>query len=241
MFEVARLRTLFNNKPEIKDRIVKRYKLIVDEYNSRNLRWYWSKHKLDQLIKDEFEGHKGKWVTINGKHIFIREGESLEEATQRLKPSKEYRIEGQKDETEAKIIRSALKKLPKEDLEGINKITIVDEADFYRIGGDRIKCDASFTKSTGELRIERYLLTDPELNRVMYHEVAHNKWRQLSLSDQGNWNNVYHRGLKMGYKFPSFYATKSAEEAFAECYAFDKDGRSGKVDGIFMSHLRHII
>jgi len=37
----------------LKERIVKRYKLIVDEYNSRNLRWYWSKHKLDQLIKEE--------------------------------------------------------------------------------------------------------------------------------------------------------------------------------------------
>lgn len=36
-----------------RNRIVKRYRLIVDEYNSRKLRWYWSKHKLDQLIKDE--------------------------------------------------------------------------------------------------------------------------------------------------------------------------------------------
>jgi len=53
-------------KDNLRKRIVKRYKLIVDEYNSRNLRWYWSKHRLDQLIKDEFEGHKGKWVTLEG-------------------------------------------------------------------------------------------------------------------------------------------------------------------------------
>ena len=51
-FEVARLRTLYKNNPESRDRIVKRYKLIVDEYSSRGLRWFWIDHVLDKLIKE---------------------------------------------------------------------------------------------------------------------------------------------------------------------------------------------
>jgi len=71
-------------KQQIKDnlgkRIVKRYKLIVDEYNSRNLRWLWSKHKLDQLIKGDWCSEKGgKWITVEGKHICISDDKDLGE------------------------------------------------------------------------------------------------------------------------------------------------------------------
>jgi len=197
------------------------------------------------------EGHWGVWRTIRGTHVFIRDGESAEEAFRRTtghgfddaEPSTrpKFIIEGHKDAIEERIIRSALKRLPEKDLEGLNKVIVVDEADLFEISGKRINADASFTKSTGELRIERYLLTSTELNRVLFHEVGHNVWKHVSSNDRYNWKGTFQRGLSHGYKFPSYYATTNAEEAFCECYAFHKQKQSGKIDGIFRSHLKNII
>jgi len=56
----------------LKERIIKRYKLIVDEYNSRGLGWFWSKHILDKLIKDDWCSEAGgKWITSEGKHVCV--------------------------------------------------------------------------------------------------------------------------------------------------------------------------
>jgi len=196
----------------------------------------------------------GKWITDDGQHICVeitdwekvpekirsRTRELAEQYAKKPKP-KGYRIEGQKDEVETHIVESVLNRLPKEDLEGVKKISVVDEADVFSIGGERISADATFSKSTGEMRLERKYLTDPELNRVVFHEVAHSKWERLSSSDRREWENVYHRGIKMGYKFPSDYAyMKGAEEAFAECYGFHKSGRSKQVDGIFLKYLKRM-
>jgi len=47
----------------------------------------------DKVNKEEFEGHKGKWITLeNGQHIFIREGEKVEDAIGRLKPKTDVKI-----------------------------------------------------------------------------------------------------------------------------------------------------
>jgi len=155
-------------------------------------------------------------------------------------PHLPFEIEGQKDPTETRIVKSAFRKLniPHKDMEGFKKATIVDEADLFDISGKRISADASYQKSTGEMRIERYLLTSPELNRVIAHEIGHNKWKQLGFNAKYEWGRVYQRGLSHGYKFPSFYATDSPEECFAECYGFYRSDRANKMDGIFLSHLK---
>jgi len=44
----------------------------------------------EEIIKDTFRGHSGKWVTLEGgQHIFIREGETIEDAVDRLRKPKE--------------------------------------------------------------------------------------------------------------------------------------------------------
>jgi len=98
-FEIVRLRTIYDKHPDIRKAVVKRYREVVEEYKSRELNWFWSKHILDRLIKVEFEGYQGKWVTLEGgQHIFIREGESVGEATSRLreKPKRITREEATK-------------------------------------------------------------------------------------------------------------------------------------------------
>ncbi len=52
-FELARLQTLFDNKPEIRNRIIKRYKEVKQEYENRKLRITWGEHELDKLLKNE--------------------------------------------------------------------------------------------------------------------------------------------------------------------------------------------
>jgi len=84
-FEIVRLRTIYDKHPHIREAVAKRYREVVGEYKGRELNWFWKSHILDKLIKDEFEGYQGKWITLeNGQHIFIREGESMEEAVDRL-------------------------------------------------------------------------------------------------------------------------------------------------------------
>jgi len=89
-FEIARLRTLYDRQPDIRLRIVKRYKLIVDEYNSRGLGWFWSKHILDKLIKDDWCSEAGgSWITIKGNHICIFKDDSEKENYRKMKLNKE--------------------------------------------------------------------------------------------------------------------------------------------------------
>jgi len=96
-FELARLRTRYDNEADngVRVSIAKRYREVVDEFNKRTDNWFWKEHELDRIIKAveefekadlvEFEGHMGKWITVNGKHIFIREEESVNEAIDRKK------------------------------------------------------------------------------------------------------------------------------------------------------------
>jgi len=152
-------------KDNLRDRIVKRYKLIVDEYNSRNLRWYWSKHELDKLIKDEFEGHKGKWITLeNGQHIFVREGESLGEATGRLreKPVEETFIEAYDKHTKNYLKNNVpVEKISREKFKETTGIDAPEDSNvFYSMGRRKI-----------------YFLEGAEATpELMHHEGHHAIW-----------------------------------------------------------------
>jgi len=98
-FELLRLRSRYDNEKDnaVKVRIAKRYREVRKEFDSRGSQWTPSEHELDRIIKAVEEVKKqgeeaGKWVTMdNGQKVFIREGESFNEAIGRLREERASR------------------------------------------------------------------------------------------------------------------------------------------------------
>jgi len=64
-----------------------------DVVNERAIDGEASKSWSDKVNKVTFEGHEGKWVTLEGgQKVFIREGESLDQALDRVKPTPKISI-----------------------------------------------------------------------------------------------------------------------------------------------------
>jgi len=81
-FEIARLRTRYNNETDdkVKVSIAKRYGEVVGEFNKRTNNWFWKEHELDRIIKavEDFKKAEdwcseagGNWITHKGKHICV--------------------------------------------------------------------------------------------------------------------------------------------------------------------------
>jgi len=211
---------MFNKKPEIGDKIVKRYKLIVDEYNSRNLRWLWSKHKLDQLIKDEFEGHKGKWVTLEGgQHIFIREGESLQEALGRLseKPKEEFGLNIHP--TFSDDVKYDAKRIvgyaPKEHLEGLKEVSVVREIGTYKFDEREGNISGMYFKDTISLH-GGIFHTEDRARKVILHEVGHHVYSNKLDGKKKEWDTFWSENKNI---MPNDYSKSNSNEGFAECYS----------------------
>ena len=56
-FEIARLRTLWNNNEDIRGRVENRYKLIKGEFSKRGLRFNLKEHELDTILRKREEEH----------------------------------------------------------------------------------------------------------------------------------------------------------------------------------------
>lgn len=54
VFEIARLRTLWNNNEGFRDRIEKRYKDAKDEYISRMNLWKFEEHPIDKILEEKY-------------------------------------------------------------------------------------------------------------------------------------------------------------------------------------------
>jgi len=61
-FEVARLRTLWKNNEDIRDRVENRYKLIKEELSNRGLRFGFKEHKIDKILHER-EEQQNKLIT----------------------------------------------------------------------------------------------------------------------------------------------------------------------------------
>jgi hypothetical protein len=72
-FEVARLRTLYDSKPEIKEEIIERYKEIVKELDGRGAKWFWAPHPIDQFVdirKAFVKPNKPAWRIFTPEEVF---------------------------------------------------------------------------------------------------------------------------------------------------------------------------
>lgn len=72
-FEVARLRTLFDKRPEIRDGIIKRYQEVVKELDSRGAKFFWNPHPIDQFMdlkKAFIRPNKPAWRIFTPEEVF---------------------------------------------------------------------------------------------------------------------------------------------------------------------------
>jgi hypothetical protein len=72
-FEVARLRTLYDNNPSIRDVVVKRYSEVKGELEVRGVNWFWNIHPLDkelEIRKRFIRPNKPAWRIFEAKEVF---------------------------------------------------------------------------------------------------------------------------------------------------------------------------
>lgn len=230
MFEIARLRTLFKNKPEIKDRIVKRYKLIVDEYNGRNLRWFWSSHILDKLIKADWCSEAGgQWITIRGKHICVGKEVKVSPGFKGTKiihgeDSKTWLVYSDKSNKEfIEDVRADLTHLPKDKVKGLTKVTVDDRyltiREHYEDQGRELpsqyekfasgQCGGYYSRTTNSICIYS------GSRRTFHHEFGHHAYTNLTGDEKRAFKNA------ISWDGPvSGYAKVSIDESFAEATRF---------------------
>jgi len=119
---------------------------------------------FNKLEKDTFEGKEGKWITLeNGQHIFIREGESIDEAIGRLgeKPIEETFIEVYDKHTKNYLKNNVpIEKITREKFKETTGIDPKDNNIFYSMGRRKI-----------------YFLEGAEATpELLHHEAHHAIW-----------------------------------------------------------------
>lgn len=178
---------------------------------------------LNKLEKDTFEGKEGKWITLeNGQHIFIREGESLDGALGRLKPSEEAGKELEQflefhnsNSIQETKIKDAMSKLPVEDVKGFKRIYIRERLD--------LGYDATFKRDvdgSSSMYIARETLEGEDWKEfsslVISHEVGHSVFeRRLDKDQVSDWRVFFYDNKDI---FPTEYSKINPSEGFAESY-----------------------
>jgi len=79
-FEIARLRTLYDSKPEIREAIIERYGQVVKELDGRGAKWFWTSHPIDQFIdikKAFIKPNKPAWRIFTPEEVFDISGFEL--------------------------------------------------------------------------------------------------------------------------------------------------------------------
>jgi len=79
-FEIARLRTLYDSKPEIREAIIERYGQVVKELDGRGAKWFWAPHLIDQFIdikKAFIKPNKPAWRIFTPEEVFDISGFEL--------------------------------------------------------------------------------------------------------------------------------------------------------------------
>jgi len=190
----------------------------------------------------------GRWVTLEGgQKVFIRDGEMLSDALERLRPSK-YKVnfESGIKEEDKDLVNKRLKRLmfnvPERDIRGLKEIRIVEEADFeWR--GNKFSASASYNSSEKRVTIEsQFIYSDDKIvKEILYHEVGHHLVDKLPLRQRVEWSKLYVRGINHGYKFPTEYAVTNKEEGFAECYGYYRSKREKEMDSIFVKWFKENI
>jgi len=52
-YELARLRTVWDKRPEIRVAVEKRYRAVVEEFKTRSDNWFWDSHPIDKCLVEE--------------------------------------------------------------------------------------------------------------------------------------------------------------------------------------------
>jgi hypothetical protein len=165
---------------------------------------------------------EGRWVTINGVHILIKEGESVSEAFKRTTgkdiKSTDKKVKVNKNalwdhEEEKQEVTRILDKLPSEDVSGIKAVELVNPGDKrllklsertgFEVGGH-------YDFSKGKI-----LVSTSEEN-IVYHEVGHHVFdKVLSYEQQDSFKAIWSANTDL---LPSDYAKTNVQEGFSECY-----------------------
>lgn len=183
----------------------------------------------------------GEWITLdNGQHVFIKEGESLKDAINRLTPpptgdkSKPHYADKIKVSAEnpnqEKMIRGKLRNLPARHVKLITRINVKPNEYFksihpdvkpgYYTAGDYYEEDHGEIKAgTIELNSSHMLNIDRE--DIVEHEVGHAVNVKLDndyyLSNKGaSWRMFWYHNKE---DMPSDYGKTSPKEGFAESYS----------------------
>jgi len=142
----------------------------------------------DRVKKGVFQGHKGKWITLkNGQHVFVREGETLETATGRLRALGRPK---QLSDNDVKGLPSNLQSLASK-----TKIEYSDIEHSRMIVSEKkpvLKIPVRYAKIKDKERREY------RIRSVVYHELGHSLLRRerMPKSKVDSWLKI-HRSEKI--------------------------------------------
>jgi len=178
-----------------------------------------------RLAEEDIGEGEGRWITINGRHVFIKEGQSVEDAmktsftggiggTQSKRELLESSLfRGKEIEPYKERFRQSLVGIPDSHLEG-TKIEVTPEHKpgvfgTYHSTDDYITLDPSATKSTIQSGIIRH-----EIGHRVYNVVLKERYREYDEI----WRSF--REGRSSEKPISSYGETNSREDFAEAYRY---------------------
>lgn len=196
----------------------------------------------------------GRWITLdNGQHVFVKEGESVGDAIQRLKPdgkvldpSKEKvkitnKLIGRELYTQK--IRDKLEELPSEHVKLIKEIEVVSNAHWdddlevkemppvlgVHVGGEWIK-------EEGKIYLNGDYLWRDLSSGTLQHEVGHAVYNSLPKNDQDDWYNFWYNNRE---KMPTWNAKgRNAPEGFCDSYKYYQRHMDTSLDSSILSWFK---
>jgi hypothetical protein len=187
-------------------------------------------HKPKVSFRVIEEDSEGQWVTINGVHILIKDGETGADAFKRV-TSKDLSTDDDIQIGKTDIARQSqvkdranklIRDLPSDNTKGLKIESRDDLGNAKAKGFEQYKVAAQFepdefTTGKGRLVISSHMAdsSDEQFKTTVYHEVGHHTYRQISVEAKQSWFRVW-----ATEKMPTRYASVNESEGFAENYAF---------------------